>query len=116
MQAVTITQITPPELETLIESSLKKVLRTQQTEPPKQTDQSFDLEGLEAYLRLARATLYGKLANGEVPGHKRGKKWYFLRSEIDDYLRQGRRKTLAETEAEADAYLNERKKKGGCHD
>ena len=38
MQAVTITQITPPELEALIENSIKKVLSTQQAEQPAETD------------------------------------------------------------------------------
>lgn len=43
MQAVTITQITAPELETLIENSIKKVLSTQQAEQPTETDRWFDL-------------------------------------------------------------------------
>lgn len=89
---------------------MKRLLQ-QKTEAPNETDQWFDLDGLETYLpeKLARATLYGKLSNGEIPGHKRGKKWYFLKSEIDNYLKQGRRKTLAETEAEADKYLRTKK-------
>lgn len=49
MQAVTITQITPPELETLIENSIKKVLSTQQTEQPTEADRWFDLNELCQY-------------------------------------------------------------------
>ena len=36
MQADTITQITPPELETLIENSVRKILSSQPTNTPQQ--------------------------------------------------------------------------------
>jgi hypothetical protein len=47
---------------------------------------------------------------GIIPVHKGGKKLRFLKSEIDSWLKQGRKKTLAETASEAEAYLH---KKGG---
>jgi hypothetical protein len=47
---------------------------------------------------------------GTIPVHKGGKKLRFLKSEIDDFLKQGRKKTLAETASEAETYL---KNKGG---
>ncbi len=77
-----------------------------------ETDEWWDLNKLERYLpeKLARATLYAKLAKGEFPGHKRGKKWYFLKSEIDQWLKQGRRKTVAEIANEADNYLSNKKR------
>lgn len=114
MQAVTITQITPPELETLIENSIKKVLSTQQTEQPTETDRWFDLNELCQYHpdKPTKPTVYGWVNAGTIPVHKGGKKLRFLKSEIDAWLRQGRKKTLAETAAEAENYL---KKKGGCH-
>lgn len=49
MQAVTITQITAIELETLIENSIKKVLNNQQAEQPTETDRWFDLNELCQY-------------------------------------------------------------------
>jgi len=112
MQAVTITQITPPELETLIENSIKKVLSTQQTEQPTETDRWFDLNELCQYHpdKPTKPTVYGWVNAGTIPVHKGGKKLRFLKSEIDNWLKQGRKKTLAETKAEAEAYL---KKKGG---
>ncbi len=112
MQAVTITQITPPELETLIENSIKKVLSTQQTEQPTETDRWFDLNELCQYHpdKPTKPTVYGWVNAGIIPVHKGGKKLRFLKSEIDNWLRQGRKKTLAETASEAETYL---KKKGG---
>jgi excisionase family DNA binding protein len=112
MQAVTITQITAPELETLIENSIKKVLSTQQAEQPTETDRWFDLNELCIYHpdKPSKPTVYGWVNAGTVPVHKGGKKLRFLKSEIDNWLRQGRKKTLAETASEADKYLTKNKR------
>jgi excisionase family DNA binding protein len=113
MQAVTITQITPPELETLIENSIKKVLSNQQTEKRTELDQWFDLTELCQYIpdKPSKATVYGWVNAGTIPNHKGGKKLRFLKSEIDNWMKQGRRKTLSEIAGETEQYLT--KKKGG---
>jgi len=107
MQAVTITQITAPELETLIENSIKKVLSTQQAEQPTETNQWFDLNELCIYHpdKPSKPTVYGWVNAGIIPVHKGGKKLRFLKSEIDNWLRQGKKKTLAETASEAEKYF-----------
>lgn len=113
MVAVTITQITPPELEALIENSIQKILGVHRTsEQPTENHRWFDLNELCNYHpdKPARATVYGWVNAGMIPVHKGGKKLRFLKSEIDEWLKQGRKKTLAETAREADTYL---KKKGG---
>ncbi len=114
MQAVTITQITPPELETLIENSILKVLSNQQGEKPTETDRWFDLNELCIYHpdKPSKPTVYGWVNAGIIPVHKGGKKLRFLKSEIDTWLMQGRKKTLAEIASEADQFLAT-KKKGG---
>jgi len=111
MQAVTITQITAPELETLIENSIKKVLSTQQAEQPTETDRWFDLNELCIYHpdKPSKPTVYGWVNSGIIPVHKGGKKLRFLKSEIDNWLKQGRKKTLVETANEAEQYLKTKK-------
>jgi hypothetical protein len=52
----------------------------------------------------AAATVYAWVGQREVPYHKHGKKLMFLKSEIDAWLKSGRRKTQAEIEGEAEAY------------
>jgi excisionase family DNA binding protein len=107
MQAVTITQITAIELETLIENSIKKVLNNQQAEQPTETDRWLDLKELCIYHpdKPSKPTVYGWVNAGTIPVHKGGKKLRFLKSEIDSWLRQGKKKTLAETASEAETYL-----------
>lgn len=111
MQAVTITQITAPELETLIENSIKKVLSTQQAEQPTETDSWLDLNELCEFHpdKPSKPTVYGWVNAGTIPVHKGAKKLRFLKSEINNWLKQGRKKTFSETESEADTYLSNKK-------
>ncbi|GAB2841354.1 helix-turn-helix domain-containing protein [Ferruginibacter profundus] len=113
MQAVTITQISAPELETLIENSLKRILKFQKQEQLTQTDFWFDLTELCNYLpdKPAKPTVYGWVHACLIPHHKGGKKLRFLKSEIDTWLKLGKKKTISELAVETDQYLS--KKKGG---
>ena len=54
----------------------------------------------------AKQTVYGWIVQRSIPYHKKGKKLMFLKSEIDIWLKQGRRKTAAEIQAEAEQYVN----------
>ena len=53
----------------------------------------------------AKPTIYSKLWKREIPGHKKGKNWFFLKSEIDQYLKSGRIKTKSEIEENSISYL-----------
>jgi predicted DNA-binding transcriptional regulator AlpA len=81
--------------------------------PPTESDRWFDLPELCDYLpdKPAKATVYGYVSANTIPCHKGAKKLRFLKSEIDTWLKQGRKKTVAEIEQETDQYLS--KKKGG---
>jgi hypothetical protein len=56
-----------------------------------------------------KPTVYGWVNIGAVPVHKGGKRLRFLKSEIDDWLLKGKKKTLLETDKEADNYLKRKK-------
>ncbi|AXE17219.1 DNA-binding protein [Runella rosea] len=91
-----------------LESIERLLLQKSQPEEP---DRWFDLSELCAYLpeKATKPTVYGWVHSGIIPVHKRGKKLYFLKSEIDLWLKEGRKKTYAETVAEANNYV---KRKG----
>lgn len=114
MQAVTITQITPTELENIIEGSLRKILGSTIQQPKQeQPNQWLNIDDLCQYIpdKPSKATVYGWVHENKIPVHKGGKKLRFLRSEIDTWLKQGRKKTLAELASEADTYF--KTKNGG---
>lgn len=71
-----------------------------------------DLDELINYLpnKPAKATLYNKLSNGEIPGYKEGKKWYFKRTEIDAYLNAGKIKTSAEIQEDIEDFMSNKKR------
>jgi len=90
-------------------SEIKRLLLEKSNQQP--TDRWFDLNEVCIYIpeKPSKPTVYGWVNAGIVPVHKRGKKLYFLQSEIDLWLKQGRKKTQAETATEADHYLNRKK-------
>jgi len=98
-------------------SEIKRLLLEKSNDHPTETDRWFDLNELCTYHpdKPSKPTVYGWVNAGTIPVHKGGKKLRFLKSEIDNWLKGGKRKTIAETAAEADQYLS-RKKKGGCHE
>jgi len=76
-----------------------------------ETDRWFDLNELCNYHpdKPSKPTVYGWVHDGLIPVHKGGKKLRFLKSEIDTWIKQGRKKTISETANEADQYLKNKK-------
>ena len=75
-----------------------------------QTNQLLTIQQEGELIRLTVPTLYGYVRRNEIPFSKKGKRLYFSKQELTDWIMQGRRKTIAEINAEAHTYL---KKKGG---
>lgn len=90
--------------------NIERILLEKSNEQPTETDHWFDIKELCNYLpdKPAKPTVYGWVHLRLVPCHKGGKKLRFLKSEIDNWLKQGRKKTYAETALEADQYLKKR--------
>ena len=95
-------------------SEIKRLLLENSNQQSTETDRWFDLNELCIYHpdKPSKPTVYGWVHSGLIPVHKGGKKLRFLKSEIDSWIKQGRKKTLAETASEAEAYLI---KKGVSH-
>ena len=89
-------------------SEIKKLLLEKSNEKPTEADRWLDLNDLCLYHpdKPSKPTVYGWVNAGKIPVHKGSKKLRFLKSEIDNWLRQGRKKTFAETIKEAEQYLN----------
>ncbi|MBK9109921.1 MAG: helix-turn-helix domain-containing protein [Saprospiraceae bacterium] len=79
-------------------------------ESTNQPEQLLTVQEAAEFLSLTVPTMYSKVSKGELPVMKGSKRLYFSRTELLEYLKQGRKKSNAEIEKEAEAYL---KKKGG---
>lgn len=74
-----------------------------------ETDELLTVQDAAKFLSLTVPTVYGLISKGELPVMKRSKRCYFSKVELIDYLKQGRRKTLAETAIEAERYCKTKK-------
>jgi len=94
-------------------SEIKRLLLSKSNEQTTETpDQLLTVHEAAEFLSLAVATVYTMVSRHELPVMKRSKRLYFSRIELINYLKQGRKKTLAEIATETDQYLSG-KKKGG---
>lgn len=59
-------------------------------------------------VNLSVATIYSKVCRNEIPVSKQGKKLYFLKSELLEWIRSGRIKTVSEIRMEAEQKLKSR--------
>lgn len=74
-----------------------------------QPEQLLTIQQAAEFLSLTVPTIYSKVSKGELPFMKRGKRLYFSKTELMEYIKAGRKQTKAELENEAETYL---KKKG----
>lgn len=75
-----------------------------------EVDELLTVQGAAKFLSLSVSTVYGLISKGELPVMKRSKRCYFSKIELINYLRQGKKKSLAETSIEADQYLSSKKR------
>ncbi|MBR9859964.1 helix-turn-helix domain-containing protein [bacterium] len=79
-------------------------------EPNEQLEQLLTVQEAAQFLSLTAPTIYSKVSKGELPVMKRSKRLYFSRTELMEYLKEGRKKSNAEIEQEAEAYLSNNRK------
>lgn len=110
-QGLTLETLPKAFLQLTNEVSEIKRLLLEKSNPQQPTDRWFDLNELCIYHpdKPSKPTVYGWVNAKSIPFYKRGKKLYFLKSEIDLFLKEGRKKTLSETAKEAELYLKRKK-------
>jgi predicted DNA-binding transcriptional regulator AlpA len=110
MQSLTLTQLTESEIRAAIRSELETFFAEYAlTASSSESDQLGGIELAQQVTGLAKPTIYGLAAQSKIPCMKQGKKLYFSKRELTDWIKQGRRKTITEIEAEANSYLSVKK-------
>jgi excisionase family DNA binding protein len=95
-------------------SELKRLLIEKQELPTtEQPEQLLSVQEAAKFLNLTVPTIYSKVSKGELPVMKRSKRLYFSSIELMEYIKDGRKKSNAEIEQEADDYLANKNK--GLH-
>lgn len=88
--------------------SIERLLLEQSNEPQPEPEQLLSIQQAGEFLRLAVPTLYRLVQRAEIPVCKRGKRLYFSKQELTEWIKAGRKKTLAETEKLAEIYINKK--------
>lgn len=110
-----IVTISVQQLEALLDSKVQVILDAVSTNKSKPSaDQWFDLKGLIEYIpsHPKPQTVYEWVHKKIIPFHKspETKVLTFLKSEVDQWLKSGRRKTQHEKTALVNNYLNKKHK------
>jgi len=106
MNDLMLTSIRKEELSAMIENSVRKVLsETPSSNSEEKTQDFLSIEEASKFLNLAKATVYTLTSAGKIPVIKKGKRLYFTKQELMDWLKKGRKKTIEEIEEEATQYV-----------
>ncbi len=92
--------------------TIKQLLLENRISDSTNGDHWYNLEELCSYLpdKPSKNTVYGWVQRRRIPHKKKFKKLYFIKSEIDEWLKNG--KKVIREELDGSIYL---KKKGGYH-
>lgn len=113
MHNLVLSPIDPEKLITDIsERVTANILKAVQNNNPttEQPEQLLTIQEAAKFLNLTVPTIYSKVSKGELPVMKRSKRLYFSSTELMEYLKEGRKKSNAEIEQEAEAYLSNNRK------
>ena len=94
---------TQEELVSLIEETVRKVL-SEKKQGAEQTSGNtsllLSLKEAAVFLKLAPQTIYGFTSKRVIPFLKRGKKLYFKRTDLEQWLETGKKKSISEINCE----------------
>ena len=91
-------------------TSCLKNTKQDNTKSKERDEQLLTVQEAAKFLKLSVPTIYTKVSRGELPVMKQGKRLYFSSVELMAYIKEGRKKSNAEIDAEANAYLSNNKK------
>lgn len=88
-------------------ANIERLLLSQAHKPTEEaTEQFLTIKQAAELLCLSVPTIYGLVHRGKIPVCKRGKRLYFSNTELANWLKTGRKKTLAEIKSDADSSLS----------
>jgi excisionase family DNA binding protein len=63
-------------------------------------EELMSIDEVAVFLKLTKPTIYGFCSSRKIPYSKKGKRLYFNKTEINDWISQGRIKTVVERNIE----------------
>lgn len=107
MENLVFTQLSIAEVRQLFRLELESFFEKRSLKPqPSDSDELGGIEIAQKITGLAKPTIYGLVAQAKIPHMKRGKRLYFSRKELTDWIKEGARKTVRDIEEEARRYTS----------
>jgi len=100
-----LSRLFTPIIQRCVKESLQEFQIPKKTE---NTDKLMTIQQAAAFLNLAVPTLYTMTSKHTIPYRKRGKKLYFRQFELEQWLEAGKKRSVAELDAEAVEYLTKK--------
>lgn len=88
--------------------AIESLLRNVSSVPDKQlapVAEVLNLNQASEYISLSKSAIYKKTSERNIPHFKKGKKLYFKRSELDEWLTENKISTNVEIEMQATNYI-----------
>ncbi len=108
MKDVLLTSIRKEEFKEIFEEAFHKVLDQRQKESTNNEEQFLNVTKASKFLDIAKPTIYAKCSKLQIPHFKKGKKLYFRKKELIEWLLSGKRKTTQQIQSETEEFLVKR--------
>lgn len=90
-------------------NSIEKLLQENKENAVTVDDELLTISDAAKLLKLSVATIYTKVCKNDIPANKQGKRLYFYRAELLNWIKLGRIKTITEIQNETELKFNSRK-------
>ena len=110
MKKLIVAQIEPEEIMAMFREELANYFssRSQMTTKVDEDEQLLTISQAADLLHLAVSTIYGHVHKHAIPHCRKGKRLYFIKQELLNWVKDGRKKTMTEIMAEAKALAQKR--------
>lgn len=107
MENIVFTQLSVQEVRNMLRDEVRQALREFGHNPAKDNSENdlLNIQEVAQKLNLAVPSIYGLVHRRQIPYIKRGKKLIFENSQVEEWLKNGRQKTIYDSEKEAENYL-----------
>lgn len=105
MEKQQIYMISEEGIKVLAEQITENIKKAMNSSISSTEDIFMNINETAKFIDLTVPTVYGLVHKNRLPFIKKGKRLYFLKSEILEWLKSGKHQTKSELENQADAYL-----------
>ncbi len=109
MENLVFTQLSVQEVRNMLSEEVKKALNETPQLQGNQLPEYLTIQELSEMINLAVPSIYGMVHRKQIPYVKRGKKLIFEKSQIEEWLKNGRHKTKQEIDIEAAEHVQRRR-------